>query len=107
MQTCGVRVRSILWGAGVLLVLAAEPGAAAQTATDPSIRIAGADSTPAGLLVANSERASNRFAQPEVVREIDDPQNGARWLLVRNKEHPGGPGRLILAGKDGGNIVSH
>lgn len=36
--------------------------------------------------------------QPDVVREIDDPHTGARWLLVRNAQHPGGPGRLVLAG---------
>ena len=33
----------------------------------------------------------------DLVREIDDPHTGERWLLVRNPDHPGGPGRLILA----------
>ncbi len=32
----------------------------------------------------------------EVVREIDDPNTGDRWLLVRNDQDPGGPGRLVL-----------
>ncbi len=32
-----------------------------------------------------------------VIREIEDPSSGARWLLVRDAEHPGGPGRLVLA----------
>ena len=31
-----------------------------------------------------------------VVREIDDPNTGAHWLLVA--DHPGGPGRLVLSG---------
>ena len=31
-------------------------------------------------------------AQSELVREIDDPHTGVRWLLMRNSEHPGGPG---------------
>lgn len=31
-----------------------------------------------------------------VVREIDDPHSGARWLLMRDHNHPAGPGRLIL-----------
>jgi hypothetical protein len=31
-----------------------------------------------------------------VVREIDDPHNGARWLLMRNPDHPGGPGVLMM-----------
>jgi hypothetical protein len=33
----------------------------------------------------------------EIVREIDDPHSGARWLLMRNSDHPGGPGLLVLA----------
>jgi hypothetical protein len=32
----------------------------------------------------------------QVVREIDDPSNGNRWLLVRDWNLPGGPGRLLL-----------
>jgi hypothetical protein len=32
-----------------------------------------------------------------IVREIDDPNNGARWLLLIVPHHPGGPGRLVLA----------
>jgi hypothetical protein len=30
--------------------------------------------------------------------EIRDPHTGQRWLLVRDETHPGGPGRLVLAG---------
>jgi hypothetical protein len=32
----------------------------------------------------------------EVIREIDDPATGDRWLLVRDWNRPGGPGRLLL-----------
>jgi hypothetical protein len=32
-----------------------------------------------------------------LVRMIDDPHTGARWLLLRDLRHPGGPGRLVLA----------
>ncbi len=35
-------------------------------------------------------------AQAEIVREIDDPHTGERWLLTRNPIHPAGPGRLVL-----------
>jgi hypothetical protein len=35
-------------------------------------------------------------APGDVVREIDDPHTGARWLLLRDSDHPGGPGRLVL-----------
>jgi hypothetical protein len=31
-----------------------------------------------------------------IEREIDDPSSGARWLLVRGTDRPGGPGRLVL-----------
>jgi len=34
--------------------------------------------------------------QGPVLREIDDPYTGARWLLMRDPVHPGGPGRLVL-----------
>jgi hypothetical protein len=33
--------------------------------------------------------------QGEILREIDDPHNGDRWLLIRNDQYPGGPGRLV------------
>jgi hypothetical protein len=32
-----------------------------------------------------------------IVREIDDPHTGKRWLLMRGDNLPGGPGRLVLA----------
>jgi hypothetical protein len=37
----------------------------------------------------------------EVVREIDDPYTGDRWLLLRNDQVPGGPGRLVLVAAHG------
>lgn len=30
-----------------------------------------------------------------VMKEIDDPGSGVRWLLVEDAAHPGGPGRLV------------
>lgn len=36
-----------------------------------------------------------------VFREIDDPFTGARWLLLRNSNHSGGPGHLVLAPESG------
>jgi hypothetical protein len=38
------------------------------------------------------------LSQGEIVREIDDPHTGARWLLMRNPIYPAGPGRLVLVG---------
>jgi hypothetical protein len=45
-----------------------------------------ASSTPYGV---------ENLAQEEIVRVIDDPHTGDRWLLMRNGLYPGGPGRLI------------
>ncbi|MGC9157977.1 MAG: hypothetical protein ACP5FH_03215 [Terracidiphilus sp.] len=41
-------------------------------------------------------------AQGRVVREIDDPATGERWLLLRNERNPGGPEQLVLAGVGAG-----
>jgi len=64
-------------------------------------------SQSAGSSPANS-RAMTMLSSPasgsglqvpagDVVREIDDPSNGDRWLLVPNSRHPAGPGLLLLA----------
>lgn len=33
-----------------------------------------------------------------VVRVIEDPNSGERWMLLRDATHPGGPGRLVRVG---------
>ena len=38
----------------------------------------------------------------KIYREIADPFTGARWLLLKDSNHPGGPGRLVLAPESGG-----
>jgi len=55
----------------------------------------GPDSKAPGTLVAL--RAPEAAADGPVMRTIDDPPTGHRWLLMRDQEHPGGPGRLILS----------
>ena len=42
----------------------------------------------------------------EVVREIDDPHTGDRWMLMRDAVHPEGPGRLLLVAGPGIEPVS-
>ena len=78
--------RTMRWGAA-LMVMAAASWACGQTAavTGPGMRIL--ISPP---LLAQAQAAG------EIVREIDDPNSGARWLLIRNADHPGGPGLLVL-----------
>jgi hypothetical protein len=49
----------------------------------------------AGLAaLAQSPMGANESAS-RAVREIDDPHSGARWVLVKDAAHPGGPGRLV------------
>jgi hypothetical protein len=48
------------------------------------------------MLSSGGLTGAPQSASGEVVREIDDPHTGARWLLMRSPEHPGGPGRLVL-----------
>ncbi len=33
----------------------------------------------------------------QLMKVIDDPSLGDRWLLTRDPDHPGGPGRLLLS----------
>lgn len=40
------------------------------------------------------------FGDQDVFREIDDPHSGSVWLLLRDPERPGGPGRLVLAASE-------
>jgi hypothetical protein len=48
---------------------------------------------------AHDESSQRGAVQGEVVREIDDPNSGERWLLVRDSQQPGGPGHLLQAGQ--------
>ena len=74
-------------GIGVLVLVTASM-ADAQSRTVPGAQV----------LVSSGKVASLQGqAQEGIVREIDDPHTGDRWLLMRNSQFPGGPGRLVLA----------
>lgn len=49
-------------------------------------------------LLISSSGPTTSAVPGQLVREIDDPYSGARWLLLRDESHPGGPGLLVLAG---------
>lgn len=53
---------------------------------------------PGASRVRSSSRGpgANDPVEP-VVREIHDPFTGDRWVLVRDPNCPGGPGRMVLA----------
>ena len=84
----GVRGVSFWWWAA--LALAAASMAGAQT---PMGSRAQAMLSAGGLA---SVETLGQGVQGEVVREIDDPHTGDRWLLVRNDLPLGGPGRMVL-----------
>lgn len=52
--------------------------------------------------ISAAARQTQVAIQPygEILREIDDPSTGNRWLLIAGT--PGGPGRLILSGHRSG-----
>jgi hypothetical protein len=54
-----------------------------------SCQSAPAQPAPRALAASSSEAVA-------VIREINDPSTGDRWLLVRDRSRPGGPGRLLL-----------
>lgn len=76
---CLAPIRSFL--AGCVLALAAIMAIHAQPASKPPASPASGAADPASVL-----------------RDIYDPSSGARWLLVRDPAHPGGPAKLLLLG---------
>lgn len=56
---------------------------------------------PASMVIVSAP-GSPRAAE-EIVRVIDDPANGDRWLLERDSQHPGGPGRMVLVAREKGS----
>ena len=52
-----------------------------------------------GAPLQNSAQTADRVPEVppgDIVREIDAPHTGDRWLLIRDARHPGGPGLLLL-----------
>jgi hypothetical protein len=55
----------------------------------------------AGCAVGAQEARRGVQQDPAMaLREIDDPHSGARWLLVKDLAHPGGPGHLVRVKRD-------
>ena len=76
----------IMLGAGIL-ALGATHAALAQSPAGSHAQV---------MLSSGGLASVETQGQGEVVREIDDPHTGDRWLLRRNDQVPGGPGRLML-----------
>lgn len=81
-------------GAAVLALWAASISCAQSPATIiPRAQVI----LSSGELPEASQESLTQGERGEVVREIDDPSTGDRWLLLRQGAVPGGPGRLVLA----------
>lgn len=80
-----------------LTALAAHGQAAPVSASAPRVTLS------SGAVRPSAELARAEIAG-EVLREIDDPRNGDRWLLIEDARHPGGPGVLVLAHHDSARL---
>src|ERR1017187_10219314 len=82
-------------GPAVALLVTAMGSCANGRAVPATLRTA----SPAEVLVRGSVPATaiSSGTTGQVLRVIDDPHTGARWLLVRDGIYPAGPGRLLLA----------
>jgi hypothetical protein len=69
---------------------------AVSTACAQAPVVAGPGSGAQVMLSSGGLASVETMGQGEVVREIDDPHTWDRWLLMRNDQYPGGPGRLVL-----------
>jgi len=94
-----MRIGRIIDGVVVALAMAA-----------PMTHAQAARSADAGRLVmisspgpsATYPALNGDIVREDIVREIDDPRNGDRWLLMRDESHPAGPGLLKLVSAVGG-----
>jgi len=60
---------------------------------------------PSARVSSAPKGAPEMPARDTILREINDPNTGARWLLVRGSDQPGAPGRLIMAAIPAGSSV--
>jgi hypothetical protein len=97
MNNLAIKLRNLTWLSAPLLFLAASGQIAGHTqgqALPP-------ESSPV-IVSSATNPGTAPYMGPSfplllgaVVREIDDPPLGSRWLLTRNTIHPAGPGRLV------------
>lgn len=47
------------------------------------------------IAASGPEHAIEMASHQQAERVIEDPASGRRWVLIRDPEHPGGPGKLV------------
>jgi hypothetical protein len=83
------------WGIS-MLTLAILPWSLGQAAKPDEVARRGLVSSPRSALIPVAVQVV-ASPNPAFFREIDDPRDGARWLLSRDVQRPGGPGVLTRA----------
>jgi hypothetical protein len=68
---------------------------AAFWAVSANAQVAGGNRSSAQTLLSPNPVRVEAPVAGDVVREIDDPHTGDRWLLMRDPTHLEGPGRLV------------
>jgi hypothetical protein len=86
---------------GMLLATLASAQGQSQAGTGASHLVMLSSAAPADSEGSGVRISSSGIDRGQIVREIDDPSSGARWLLVKDAAHPGGPGRLVLVAEGG------
>jgi len=81
------------------MVLVGVSLASALSASGQEVAVLSADSRTS--LLSSPPAAGTEPTLVDVVREIADPHTGDRWLLRRDGNCPGGPGRLLLVPRAG------
>lgn len=73
------------------------PAAAVVLAAIAFLPVAGQAPAPVGPGQGLRVASAGGSASGRIVREIDDPHTGKRWLLLSDPANSGGPGRLVVA----------
>ena len=92
-KTCWIAVGIVLLLGVALPIAVAQQGSPAPAERGAVLLV----SSSAGAETSLAATALPASAHPgsEIIREIDDPSSGQRWLLVRDDSHPGGTGLLL------------
>ena len=81
----------------LVALLALASGNRAVTGQSVMLAPGGSESRPRVVLVSPGLPSTPAVLPGRLIRVIEDPNLGERWLLLRDLDHPAGPGRLMHA----------